>query len=454
MVPDMTRREFCRTALWFVSAAATGVFSMRGAAQEKPAAFPDAKSMEFLRGIAEATVKAAHVAPGSKKRGGGINTTGITLITPGGDYPAFWIRDYAMSLDCGLIGPEEMLPRLKLIAQCQSGNKEMKPAGGCIVPVFSIADRIMLDGRPVYRNTTDILGCNKFGVLPPADNHFYFIHIAWAYLRDTKDAAFLSELVEGLPIIDRLMKAFKAPESDPATGAVVSNPPRGAVGFGFDDSIYMTGAMCFATLLRWRAAKQIADLCEAAGRPEEKDFINTADLIAANIVPLFADPQSIGGWLLGATKTCRQPDVWATLFAIHLGVLPSEAEKHARETVAAAVRQKNVIEYQGAVRHVPTTHDFSAETAWEGGSRKGFYQNGAYWHTPTGWLIEALYPVDESLSKEVFDRYIKHLRNYDFRKGAGGAPWECFGIDLEGAQNPVYMTSVTLPLSVLQKMKA
>ena len=26
------------------------------------------------------------------------NTTGITLITPGGSYPAFWGRDYIMSL--------------------------------------------------------------------------------------------------------------------------------------------------------------------------------------------------------------------------------------------------------------------------------------------------------------------------------------------------------------------
>jgi hypothetical protein len=79
------------------------------------------------------------------------------------------------------------------------------------------------------------------------------------------------------------------------------------------------------------------------------------------------------------------------------------------------------------------------------------YQSGAFWHTPTGWLIEALQAVDSALARQVCDRFIRHLRQGDFRKGEGqNAPWECFGLDMAGAQNPVYMASVTLPLAVLQ----
>lgn len=452
---DMTRREFCGGMAMLVSAAAIGGFNSVARAMEQAPSGQVAESMKFLRDIAAATVKAAHVAPGASKAGGGANTTGITLITPGGNYPAFWIRDYAMSLDCGLIGPDEMLPQLKLIASRQSGPKEKKLNGGCVVPAFSIADRIAMDGRPIYSNSTDILGCNKYGTLPPADNHFYFIHVAWALWRDSRDAAFLAEPVNGMPLIDRLAKAFYAPEINPATGAVVSAPPRGAVGFGFDDSVYMQGELCFATLLRWRAAMQMADLCGAAKMgAEEKEFRDAADVISANFLSLFSAPQELGGWLRAATKKCRQPDVWATLFALHLGFLPADAEKRARDTVLNAARGgSHVIEYQGAVRHVPTTHDFSETSAWEDAmTKKGIYQNGAYWHTATGWLIEALSPVDRSLALGVFNRYIAHLREYDFRKGVHEAPWECFGIDLNGAQNPVYMTSVTLPLGVLQKM--
>jgi hypothetical protein len=420
--------------------------------------------MEFLKGITAATVKAAHVPPGAFKTGGGVNTTGIPLITPGGSYPAFWVRDYAMSLDCGLIGPDEMLPQLKLIAHCQNGPRERKSLSGAAIPPFAIPDYILMNGAPVLVPIGQYQPTYPWGPLPPADNHFYFVHVAWAYWRDTRDAAFLSEPVDGLTILDRLIKAFHATMTDPQTGAVVSVPSRRMVGFGFQDTIVLLGAMCFATLLRWRAAKQLAELCQTANKPEaEIEFQKIAETIADNIVPCFADPKEIRGWLRAATKQCRQPDVWATLFALHLGVLPEKAARRARETVAEAVAVGRVIEYQGAVRHVPTTHDFSDKSAWEkslpAGRGKGLYQNGAYWHTPTGWLIQALHPVDPALAKGVFDRFVAHLREYDFRKGSGthssqktGAPWECFGINLDHAQNPIYMTSVTLPLAVLQKM--
>ncbi len=421
--------------------------------------------MEFLKGIAEATVKAAHVPPGAFKPGGGVNTTGVTLITPGGNYPAFWIRDYAMSLDCGLIGHGEMLPQLKLIARCQNGPCERKSLSGSVIPPFAIPDHILMNGRPLHVPIGMFQPTYPWGPLPPADNHFYFIHIAWAYWRVTQDPAFLFEEVDGTAILDRLIKAFYATVTDSQTGAVMSEPGRRMVGFGFQDTIYLLGAMCFATLLRWRAAKQLADLCQAAKKPEaEKEFRTITETIADHLLPLFADPGEIGGWLRAATEKCRQPDVWATLFALHLGVLPEEAASRARDTVAEAVqagRENPVIEYQGAVRHVPTTHDFSDKSAWEAvlppGRGKGEYQNGAFWHTPTGWLIEALQPADQALAQGVFDRFIAHLRKYDFRKpgvpkGQFGAPWECFGIALAHAQNPVYMTSVTLPLAVLQKM--
>jgi hypothetical protein len=48
---------------------------------------------------------------------------------------------------------------------------------------------------------------------------------------------------------------------------------------------------------------------------------------------------------------------------------------------------------------------------------------------------------------------ITHLRDQDFRKGAGhGAPWEAFGHNGQGRQNPVYMASVALPYGVLKKL--
>lgn len=488
---NYSRRDFCRRAALLTAAAGLGGLAV-GKVVAGPSPWPQ-DDLEFLRGIAADVVAAAHVPPGALKSIGGVNTTGIPLITPGGNYFCFWVRDFAMSLDCGLIGPEEILPQLKLVAQTQSGPRDRHLLSGATIPAFSIADHIRMDGAPIYVPGTDTAGqwqgLGPWGPFPSADDHFWFTHIAYAYWRDSGDAAFLAEPVNGLSILDRLIHAFFAVDVDPQTGAVVVEKSRHRIGFGFHDTIYMLGALCFVTLLRWRAARQLVELCRAAKRESDGEkFAGIAQTIADNLLAVFGASDEMGGWLRAATERCRQPDVWATLFALHLGVLNGDAEKRARETVAEAVVGQtsksavvaqtsrsatsgnadlevcatNIIEHQGAVRHVPTTHDFSAKSAWEDSriAPKGQYQNGAYWHTPTGWLIEALMPTAPELARGVFDRFIAHLRKYDYRLNGDshrlgdrlGAPWECFGVNLAHAQNPVYMTSVTLPLAALLRM--
>ncbi len=422
----------------------------------------DQPSLAFLKELAAATIESARVRPNQSRGGTGPNRTGITLITPGGNYPALWTRDFAMSLDCGLIPAAEIQPQLRLIARCQNDAEERRLPSGAIIPPFAIVDHVNLAGGAVFYPGTysagDDQGAPPWGPLPPIDDHFYFIHIAYALWRDTGDAKFLEERIGEYRLLDRLARAFHSPSSDPKTGAVVTNKERRAVGFGFQDSVQLLGAMSFATLSRYRAAKQLAELCRVHRRElAAGEYTQTAQRIATHIVPVFGDPAKRDGWLLAATEVGKQPDVWATLFALHLGVLPAEAADRARKTVAAAVRAPgNVIEYQGAVRHVPSDRYFRPNQCWEaGGGTVNTYQSGAFWHTPTGWLIEALQATDPALAREVCDRYLRHLREGDFRKGGGrGAPWECFGLEMAAAQNPIYMTSVTLPLAILQGMSA
>jgi hypothetical protein len=420
----------------------------------------DPESLAFLKQLAAATIDSARVRPGQSRGGMGPNTTGTTLVTPGGNYPALWVRDFAMSLDCGLIGPAEVLAHLRLIAQAQNGEKERRLKSGAIIPPFAIPDHVNFNGGAVFYPGTyssgEDQGAPPYGPLPPTDDHFYFIHIAYALWRDTRDAKFLAETIAGRSLFDRLQRAFGAPDVDPKTGAVVATKQRRAVGFGFQDSVYLLGAMSFATLLRYRSARQLAELCKAVGKPEAAtEYTKAAETIASHFTEVFADPANRDGWLLAATEVGKQPDVWATLFSLHLSILPADAAKKARETAAAAVRAPgNTVEYRGAARHVPSDRYFRPNQCWEAeGTAINTYQSGAFWHTPTGWLVEALWPLDPALARQVCSRFIADLRQGDFRKGSGrGAPWECFGIDMAGAQNPVYMTSVTLPLAVLQQM--
>lgn len=435
-------------AAWFASTACAGQ------AGELPKA-----DLDFLRGLTADVIQAASVQPGSN--GGGrwplTNTCGFTLLTPGKDtYTAVWIRDFSMSVDSGLIGAAELLNQLRLICRTQNGPAELKLAHGLHVPPWAIPDHINYDGRPSFFPGTyssgEDQGSGACGRLPPADDHYEFIHIAHAYFRTTRDARALQTAVNGLSVFERLQKAFACPATDPRTGLVETTEADRAVGFGFCDAEVHTGKLLFASLLRYRAAGELAELATALGRRELALELGSAQAaIRASIPSNFCDSRAIGGWLRASTGLSRQPDVWGTLFALHVGVLGHAESVAARSTVAAAVKA-GTIAFEGGVRHVPTDMDFSKATAWER-SLAGLntYQNGGYWHTASGWLIESLLPIDRDMARQVFGEMIAHLRSQDFRKGPGfGAPWEVFGPNGRGRQNPVYLASVALPFGILK----
>jgi hypothetical protein len=421
-----------------------------------PAATP-AEDLQFLHDLARDVVQASRVPPGKKAGGSPTNTCGFTLIMPDGRaaYHAFWLQDFAMSLDSGFITSEETLQHLRLIARSQNGPVARKLQHGLIVPPFAVPDHINFDGGAVFYPGTyssgDDQGNGNYGILPQVDNHYEFVHVAWWLWRVTGRAEFLQESINGLTLFERLKAGFAAPRSDAQTGLVATDTEQRAVGFGFCDGICLTGELLFPSLLRYRAAGELADLCRAAGKDgQEPAYRQVQQRIAGNLAAAFAEPDRVGGWLLAATSSGRQPDVWGTLYAVHLGIIQGGVGQSAIQTVAEAVR-KGTIVLEGGVRHVPTNFDWSATSAWEktAGLPLNTYQNGAYWHTPTGWIIAVVRRQDAGLASQLFRDYIRHLRADDFRRGPGhGAPWECFG-PKGYAQNGVYMTSVTLPAAVL-----
>ena len=178
----------------------------------------------------------------------------------------------------------------------------------------------------------------------------------------------------------------------------------------------------------------------------------TLDVVSASRVKpgqRVGDSPRIEGWLMAATEVGRQPDVWGTLCALHLGALSEAAAERALATVAAAVRRRTIV-FKGAVRHVPADLDASPSSALERTAvRLNTYQSGAYWHTPAGWLVAALRKRDLRLAAQVLADYVDQARRGDFRRGSDQeAPWECIHPG-RYAQNGVYMTSVALPWSVL-----
>jgi hypothetical protein len=175
-------------------------------------------------------------------------------------------------------------------------------------------------------------------------------------------------------------------------------------------------------------------------------------LVGANIERIFAFQNETCGWLRAATGVSGQADVWGTLYALYLDVLSPSTRDRAIAQVVHDLDDGTIM-HEGALRHVPTDRDASTTTAWEKTiAPHNRYQNGAFWHTPIGWLIAVLQRDYPDRAATVFEEYIAQLRKNDFRQGEGyGAPWECLGWNHEADQNPAFVPSVALPYGVLFK---
>ena len=415
--------------------------------------------LAFLRDMTRDVVEASRVPPGSN--GGGrwplTNTCGFALITPGKDtYTAYWVRDFSMAVDSGFVTAEELRNHLLLTCKAQNGPADLALANGLHVPAWAIPDHINYDGRasfyPGTYSSGHDQGAGACGRVPPIDDHYEFVHIAYTYWKVAHDVGPFSVEVNGTTVFERLERAFASPTTDPKTGLAQTTEADRAVGFGFCDGETHTGKLLFASLLRYRAAGELAELAKALGHRERvAAYRQVQKILRPNLARTFADPAGKDGWLRASTGLSGQPDVWGTLFALHLGVLNRAQASAARKTVADALR-RGTITLEGGVRQVPTDRDFSKTTAWERSMcAVNTYQNGGYWHTASGWLIGALWKSDRALALQVFSEMLAHLRAQDYRKGAGhGAPWEVYGPNGKGRQNAVYMASVALPYGILK----
>lgn len=423
--------------------------------------FLDPASLHFFAEFTAASVEAARVRPGEQVAPEfPANTSGCTLIRPGGRacYPAVWTQDFAIALATGFITPQEMADHLRLIARVQNGAEERCLKSGAVIPPFAIPDHVLFNGEAVFYPGTYSSGQDQggkvWGIVPPVNNHYDFILIAYRLWRATGNCDFLREQVNGMTLIDRLRLAFQVPRVAPESGLVTTEDGRRAVGFIFCDSIYMTGDLLFASLLRWRAGGQLAELEEALGDFQKAElWRRSVAAIPERLAPTFSNPSRIGGWLMAATQVGRQPDVWGTIYALYLGLLKEFDASKARTEIVKALHEGTIC-YRGAVRHVPTNHDASPNSAWEKTrTPHNTYQNGAYWHTPSGWLIAVLAEESPDLARGIFYEMIEQFKAEDFRKGADfHAPWECFGKDGNAQNNPVFLGSVTVPYGVIKEL--
>ena len=409
---------------------------------------------DFLEDLTKDVMDSSRVFPLQKiSPDFGSNNTGGTLIRPGGRacYPAFWIRDYAMSLESGFVTKEEQKHMLELTASTQCDQTWITNSGS-MVPTGAIADHIRIDDiKPIFFPGTydySSQGGTKWGMMPPYCDQFFFIHLAWYYVKSTSSLEILFDEINGIRLIDRLEMAYKVPPTLQGGVLVYTTDSFRGIDFGFRDVIYLTGSLSLPSLLKFKASRELAELFELIKQNERADFYNDIAKQLKNEIPkVFSDGR---GMILASTGKSNQADVWSTSLAVYYGIL--EGENLRKTCLFLRDAYKNgTLSRRGSIRHVLTIDDFNESTAWEKSlSKKNSYQNGAYWGTPTGWVCDAIAQVDIASAKQLAKQYIDDIRASDFRKGTEfGAPFECYN---EGsAQNAVYLTTVSCPYVVFKR---
>ena len=414
----------------------------------------DTNDLTFLEEMVKDVMEASRIYPGQKiSKDFGPNQTEGILIRPGGrtSYPAFWIRDYAMSIETGYVSEKEQKHMLVLTASTQSDSL-IWTKWGTSIPKGSIADHIRIDdGKPIYFPGTysfENQGEKKWGMQPPFCDQFFFIQMAYFYVKSFPKTIQLTNEIKGVKLIDRLEMAYQMPPSDTRSHLVQVDETNRGVDFGFRDAIYITGKLCYASLLKYQAAKQMAYLFAKMGNKSKAlRYQQEANILKISIKGTFIDAR---GMLRASTGISAQADVWATSLAIHLGVLTGQSRLKAAQYFRDSYL-RGELSQKGNVRHIIKSDDFSSTTAWEKSVVPiNTYQNGAYWGTPVAWVCQAIAFVDLSSAQKLAKEFIQELREGDFRKGdTFGSPWECFNDKL--TQNPVYLTSVAVPLIIFKK---
>ena len=190
-----------------------------------------------------------------------------------------------------------------------------------------------------------------------------------------------------------------------------------------------------ASLLRYSAALDLSRIFSILKNEEKsKYYLLKSEKIKSNIISTFYDEKS--GWFYSASGLCHQYDVWATAYAVYLGVA---TEKRTLAALYEAYKSRTS-SVCGYVRHILTDTDYSKNSAWQSTITKyGEYQNGAYWSTPTGWYAYAIYKYCGEI--DIVKEFSEHTKKYL----AKGAPFEWIDAETKSYSGLRYGTSAVLP---------
>ncbi|MCM8820687.1 MAG: hypothetical protein NC932_01880 [Candidatus Omnitrophica bacterium] len=434
--------------------------------------FPDTKSYKYIE---------RHTAYVIKKCRRKVSVpyfprNNVFVYIPGGDekYPSFWIRDAVMQCRSGFIPFDEMKTMLGIILFFQNGQEYRKLANNLCITPWAIPDHINLYGLgteefqktypsgPVFYpgtySASDNQGDGSYGIRPPDDNIYEVIQLAYLLisLSEVSDAAKLLNIsINGVSVIERLHFGFQSASVDKETG-LHWNTPQNWAASNFHDALRPMGAIALTSLLRFRAARQMAELFRIMDENEKEEiYLQIAENLKKNIQKTF---QRDDGWLICATKVNCQPDTWSTGMACYYGLLQGDYFTSACEALLKSCSTGS-LSVNGYLRHTPVWADcIPGKVVWE--DRKmdydrsyGIYQNGGYWPQPIGYVCWSIAQIDRKYATRIAIEFIEHTRKFEEE----GAPFEWINpyvLKERPGDGRWYGASISLPLEGFRRLSS
>jgi hypothetical protein len=342
---------------------------------------------------------------------------GTVLYTPDGkgNYAALWTRDFAYMVE----HTADLMPAEHIEAGIRYLIKGQREDG--VVP-----DRVRPDGVPVFVAGPEN---NPLGE-PNLDNPMFLVIAADVYLKRLPTVKRKTLFPEWARSLDKGMDWV--PRS--AHGLVYNNPDKPHSPYGFTDTVCKTGELLMETVLYWSACQRMAKWHRQYGSTAKAgDYAARAQRIAENLGRLWNEK---AGAFLAASVDCRQVDIWGNAYALSVGFPLGKRKGTVQQTL---VRRYVDYMWKGQVRHL-----FQGEY-WERlliPVPRDRYQNGAYWATASGWVMQAIHPVNPRLSRSLFEELITDFREHGV--------YEC--VHPEHRQLESYVVSACNPLGAARQL--
>ena len=334
---------------------------------------------------------------------------------PNGHYPWFYLRDFTYMYESA----PELFPADEVRAVLEMIFRSIRADGW-------VPERITPEGEPIYR-------CH--GLADVVDSGPFFVKLIHAYVTATGDHAFIAAHR------DALVRALAVLPVETATGLVWIDPARPGTGYGFTDQIAKTGREFFCSLLVLEALDLlIPHLQSDPSSPALAGCRERRARLHEHLELLWDDAT---GLYLAASHDCRQPDIWGSVYACHLGVVTPERQAR---IVAWLGRERDRHLFRGQVRHLPAPDTWQRLIPpWDESLKAGEFQNGAYWATPSGWYAETSDNVTPGAGAAFLIELVEAMRAFGAWEWADGGGQGC---------NAGNLSSVLLPYASAKRLDA